>query len=1320
MSRFEVHSHTHYSNIRLLDCINKPKDLIDRAIELGLKGIAITDHECLSGSIQIYRYAQEIKEKYPDFKVALGNEIYLTPDRSKGQVYYHFILIAKDEVGHKQLRQLSSIAWLNSYTDRGMERVPTTYEDIERIIGAAPGHVVATTACIGGQLGYSIRQMEEAERFGRAAAKKEWHESIVDFILWCKDIFGDNFYIECAPGCSEEQIAVNKRTRAIANAFDVKMVVGSDAHYLRKEDRYVHKSYLTSNEKNGKEREVDAFYEYSYLQTPEEEIEHLAQSDFEEEFVKEMWENSIEISNKIFDYNLFHKQSIPSVPVEYYPPVEAHDEKHPILSSLLGSEDKYDRYWINQCLESLKEKGLDKDPAYLDRLEEEADIKKVVSEKLETNMFKYPVTLQHYINLFWECGSTVGAGRGSACSGLNHYLLGVTQLDPIKWELPFWRYLNKERIELGDIDLDLCPSKRPQILNKIKEERGKWFYDEIDDVSRKNLGCALVATFGTESTKSAILTACRGYRSEKYPQGISSDQSNYISSLVPIERGFVWSIEDLIHGNAEKGRKPQKKFIDEVSKYPRLLEIMQGIDGLVNKRSSHASGVILFDEDPYYNGCFMKTKGGDVITQYDLHDCEAVGMTKYDFLLTEVQDKITKCIELLQEYGCVDKNKTIKEVYDEYLHPDILDVEYQPAWDGIADGSIINVFQFDSPVGRQAAKKIQPKNIIELADANGLMRLMTAEKGGESPLDKYVRFKNNIDLWYREMSICGLTKEEQKVLEPYFLSSYGVPPSQEQMMKMLMDENICNFMLKEANSARKIVGKKQMDKIPELREQVFEQAASPALGKYVWEKGIGPQMGYSFSIIHALAYSFVGYQTAYLASRWDPIFWSTACLIVNSGALDTDEEREEDEDEDDVEQKEKQTDYAKIAKALNNIISQGIKVSLVNINNSSFEFKPDAEHHQIYYGLKAVRGVNKEAIETIIANRPYKSIKDFMHKVKLKKTSMVSLIKAGAFDEIDKEWAAAAGIVPTRMATMSYYISQIAETKSTLNLRNLGGLIKANLIPDEYAREKAIYDFTTFVKKYRLKKSIKEGNRIYLNQENDLAIYEKLELPQELLQQTDNGVFYVAEEDWTDVIYENVKDVFRPFINKNLEQLLTDYNTLISKEIWEKYGKGTIPDWEMDAMCFYYTKHELGDIDLDKYGIVNFFDLPEEPVVERYYKKTIPCYQLTRIAGTVIAKDDNRTSAMLLTTDGVVTVKFTREFYAMFKKRITAPREDGTNQIIDPGWFTQGTKLIVTGFRRDDQFVCKKYGNTSGHQIYKITEVDHEKKDIILESERAA
>ena len=133
---------------------------------------------------------------------------------------------------------------------------------------------------------------------------------------------------------------------------------------------------------------------------------------------------------------------------------------------MLKSDDKVERYWVNECVSKLLEKDL-YNKTYLDRLEEEADIKKTISEKLGTNMFSYPVTLQHYVDLFWECGSMVGAGRGSSCSGLNHYLLGITQLDPLEWDLPFWRYLNKERVELGDIALDLCPSKRPIIIKKI-------------------------------------------------------------------------------------------------------------------------------------------------------------------------------------------------------------------------------------------------------------------------------------------------------------------------------------------------------------------------------------------------------------------------------------------------------------------------------------------------------------------------------------------------------------------------------------------------------------------------------------------------------------------------------------------------------------------------------------------------------------------------------------------------------------------------------------------------------------------------------------
>lgn len=852
MKRFEPHSHTCYSNIRLLDSINRPKDLINRAIEIGLSGIAITDHEVLSAHMEVNLYAKELKKKYPDFKVALGNEIYLCPDRESGQKYYHFILIAKNKIGHRALRELSSRAWMNSYYDRGMERVPTLYSDLYEIVHKYPNSLIATTACLGGELSVQTLNMINCEAINDTTGQQQAHQKIVDFVLWCKELFGEDFYIECAPGYSKDQIAVNKRLVSIAQCFDVPMVIGSDAHYLKKEDRFVHKAYLNSK---GGEREVDDFYEYAYLQD-EEDIKNNISKSIPDELNK-MIMNSQQIWEKIEDYSLEHHQTIPKVEVKDYPKsswwgvnnsIADEMNSYPILKSMFTSDDKVERYWVNQCWDKLDEMFGEEDsafdhPEYIARLEEEADIKRTIGEKLETNMFSYPVTLQHYVNLFWDCGSIVGAGRGSSCSGLNHYLLGITQLDPIKWELPFWRYLNKERVELGDIDLDLCPSKRPLILRKIKEERGQSFNEDIDELSRKNLGCTLIATFGTEGTRSTILTACRGYRSEDYPDGIDVDTAQYMSSLIPSERGFLWPLKDVINGNPDKDRKPIQTFIKEVNQYDGLLDIMIAIEGLVNKRSSHASGVILFDEDPYEFGCFMKTPKGEIITQYDLHMCEAAGMTKYDFLVTEVQDKLAEAIRLLQKYNEIDSNLSLKEVYNKYFHPSVLPIEDKNIWKVLQENSVLNIFQFDSDVGSQAAKKIRPSNIMEMADANGLMRLMAAEKGQESPMEKYIRFKNDINLWYKEMDRAGLTKEEQKTLEPYFLKSHGVPPSQEQLMRMLMDENICDFTLAEANAARKIVGKKQMSKIPELRDKILEQAKSPCLGRYVWECGIGPQMG---------------------------------------------------------------------------------------------------------------------------------------------------------------------------------------------------------------------------------------------------------------------------------------------------------------------------------------------------------------------------------------------------------------------------------------------------------------------------------------------
>lgn len=438
MQRFEVHSHSEYSNLRLLDCINKIPNLVSYAREIGLKGIAITDHEALSGHVQANILAQDIIKEDPEFKLALGDEIYLVDERESGIEYYHFIFISKDAIGHRQMRELSSLAWMNSYFDRGMERVPTLKREVEEIIGKNPGHIIATTACLGGELSKNVLAMENARKIGDNRTAEECKNKIINFVLWCKNIFGEDFYMEVAPAANRDQIIVNKKIAELSKVFNVKMVIGCDAHYLTKEDRYVHKSYLNSK---GGEREVDAFYEYSYLQTEAEIIENLTPSVVD--LYEEMCENSMEIWSKIENYSLLHSQQIPKVDVKDYPKlvppmVKAIKEKYPILGSMYESDDKVERYWVYECGKKLAELNKDTEE-YWQRLEEEADIKRTIGKALNTNMFAYPVTLQHYVDLFWECGSMVGAGRGSSCSGLNHYLLGVTQLDPIEWNLPFWR-----------------------------------------------------------------------------------------------------------------------------------------------------------------------------------------------------------------------------------------------------------------------------------------------------------------------------------------------------------------------------------------------------------------------------------------------------------------------------------------------------------------------------------------------------------------------------------------------------------------------------------------------------------------------------------------------------------------------------------------------------------------------------------------------------------------------------------------------------------------------------------------------------------------
>ena len=279
MARFEMHSHSDMSNIRLIDCINTVDSLIDYAIEIGLEGICLTDHEALGNWVKLDQKRQKIQEKNPNFKIGYGNEIYLVDERESNQRYWHFILIAKDPIGAKMLRKLSSNSWMNSYFDRGMERVPTLKAEIMACVEEfGKGHLIASSACLGSELDYCILEMDKAERVGNIEGKAEYYYRIVDFVNWCKSIFGDDYYFEIQPAQSKEQMIVNRRMKALSDYFGVKIVVTTDAHYLKKTDREVHKAFL--NSKQG-DREVDEFYAYAYLQTTEEVIENLAGTDLD-------------------------------------------------------------------------------------------------------------------------------------------------------------------------------------------------------------------------------------------------------------------------------------------------------------------------------------------------------------------------------------------------------------------------------------------------------------------------------------------------------------------------------------------------------------------------------------------------------------------------------------------------------------------------------------------------------------------------------------------------------------------------------------------------------------------------------------------------------------------------------------------------------------------------------------------------------------------------------------------------------------------------------------------------------------------------------
>ena len=371
--------------------------------------------------------------------------------------------------------------------------------------------------------------------------------------------------------------------------------------------------------------------------------------------------------------------------------------------------------------------------------------------------------------------------------------------------------------------------------------------------------------------------------------------------------------------------------------------------------------------------------------------------------------------------------------------------------------------------------------------------------------------------------------------------------------------------------------------------------------------------------------------------------------------------------------------------------SAGIVVSPPDINHSSYTFSPDVQNNIIRFGLSGITRVGEELIQTIIKNRPYNSIIDFTQRIKVNKPQMFNLIKAGAFDEFGD-----------RKDVMRDYVELIYDKKSRVTLQNMRMLLEYNLLPEELDFQKRVYNFNKYLKKF------KDGD-CYLVDDIALSFLDENYGIDNLIS-TDSGM-KIKQYVW-DKIYKKEMDPVRAYIKPHAAELLTAINQRQFDEIWNKYCAGSVSNWEMSSASCYFHEHELEDVDYGYYKIEDYFSLPSEPDIERIINikgRTIPLYKIHRIAGTVLDRDKNKKTVTILTTKGVVTVKIYGNAFSHYDKQISERDASGVKHVTEKSWFSRGNKIIVTGIRTGDMFLCKKYKSTPFHLVELITSIDENK-----------
>jgi DNA polymerase-3 subunit alpha len=968
--------------------------LVEKAIQCGMKALALTDHGNMYGIKEFYDYVKKKNKDLPEeqkIKPILGIETYCARRTRFDKVVkedgsgWHLILLAKNKKGYQNLCKLVSTSWIDGfyYRPRIDKNVLEQYSE----------GLIVTSACLAGEIPRKIadRDIQGAE----------------EAILWFKKIFGDDFYLEIQrhktdkPGGDQttynRQVEVNTVILELAKKTNTKVIATNDVHFLEEEHAEAHDRLICLG--TGKDLDDPNRMHYTkqeWFKTTEEM--NAIFSD-----LPETLSNTLELATKVESYNINSTPLMPVFPIpESFGTEESYRIRFPeeTLKNEFNKEDKtrfdklggYDKvvriklegdYLQKLTLQKAKVRYGDPiPPDIMERIEFEL-------ETMKTMGFPgYFLIVQDFIQAAKNLGVSVGPGRGSAAGSAVAYCLGITDIDPLKYDLLFERFLNPDRISMPDIDIDFDDDGRADVLRWVTEKYGK---EKV----------AHIVTYGTMATKSSIKDVARV---QKLPLAEADRLTKLIPDRLPEDKSGnspKITIKNCIQYVPElrKARYSTDQNLSDTLKYAEMLE------GTVRQTGVHACGVIIGAEDltHFVPLATAKEKGTDeelLVTQYEGSVIEDVGLVKMDFLGLKTLSIIKEAIA------------NIKKSKGEEINIERIALDDHKTYELYSKGQTVGTFQFESPGMQKYLRELQPTKFEDLIAMNALYR-----PGPMAYIPDFIARKHG-----EKEIVYDFPEMELRLKE-----TYGITVYQEQVM--LLSRDLAGFTRGQSDELRKAMGKKLKDKMEALHEKFIEGAVNKGFGpveklEKIWSDW-AEFAKYAFNKSHATCYSQIAYQTAYLKAHY-PAEFMAANLTRNKD------------------------DIGEITKFMDECRNIGITVLGPDVNESDLNFTVNKQGN-IRFGLGGVKGVGTGAVDAIIKEREkngvFKSIFDFVERVNLaacNKKNLEALCLSGAFDNFTEatreQYFATNSKSEVFLETLIRYGNKFQQDKSSVQNSLFGGM----------------------------------------------------------------------------------------------------------------------------------------------------------------------------------------------------------------------------------------------------------------------------------------